>query len=368
MGLGKSIYELTNLFTIYRWNNRPALLRFTEADNVFHSLLLDLISIEFLNKKGENFSIQKNIRAKIFKEMPKIILSDVSLDTKKRILKKDEKIWGKVLQKSYMELKNNMIIQFFETNYDEGFEKYANFIDLMVSLKEMEINSRVFPEYYEKPKIETEKKLRNLRLKLPYINELESILNYVLKTTTRMATMYRWNKNHRNVKSSVSAHTFMVVSSSIIFYFLNNSKKEMSTKKKLIDEIIIASILHDFPEAFTGDVITPTKKKVRGLEDIISDIEEEMLNEWLENDEDTERVFEKLKKYMINPFDNEYGKYVRASDLFNAMLECAIEIKAGNSQKLFREAFFSMKKELKKFKFDFIYDLIDEIEKITFFN
>ncbi|OQY10799.1 MAG: hypothetical protein B6I29_00670 [Marinitoga sp. 4572_148] len=363
MGLGKSIYELTNLFTIYRWNNRPALLRFTEADNVFHSLLLDLITIEFLNQKGKNFSIHKNIKAKIYKEMPKIILSDISLDTKRRILAKDEKIWEKVLQKSYMELKNNKIIQFFEEDCDEEFEKYANFIDLKVSLKEMEINSRVFPEYFEGPKRETEKKLRKLRLKLLYINELENILNYVLEITTRMVTMYRWNKNYRNVRSSVSSHTFMVVSAAIIFYYLNNPNNEV-----LLDEIIIASILHDFPEAFTGDVITPTKKKVEGLEDIISNIEEEMLDEWLRSNENTEKVFGKFKKYMINPFDDEYGRYVRASDLFNAMLECAIEIKAGNSQMLFREAFFSMKKELKKFKFDFIYDLIDEIEKITFFN
>ncbi|SHE28474.1 putative hydrolases of HD superfamily [Marinitoga hydrogenitolerans DSM 16785] len=363
MGLGKSIYNLTNLFTIYRWNNRPALLRFTEADNVFHSLLLELIAIEFLNKKGKNLSISNNIKAKIFKELPKIILSDVSLDTKKRILKKDEKIWEKVLQKSYNELKENKIMQFFEADYDRNFEGYANFIDLMVSLKEIEINSRIFPEYFEAPKQETEKKLRDLRLKLPYINDLENILNYVLKTSTRMTTMYRWNKNYRNIKSSVSSHTFMVISSSIIFYYLNNNKD-----KQLLDEIIIASVLHDFPEAFTGDVITPTKKKVEGLENIISNIEEEMIDEWLIGDEDTEEIFNRFKHYMINPFEGEYGRYVRTSDLFNAMLECAIEIKAGNSQILFREAFFSMKKELKKFEFDFIYELIDEIEKITFFN
>ncbi|WGS64095.1 HD domain-containing protein [Marinitoga aeolica] len=363
MSLGESIYDLTNLFTIYRWNNRPALLRFTEADNVFHSLLLNMITIEFLNKKGKDYSISTNIRAKIFKELPKIILSDISLDTKKRILLKNQEMWGKVLEKSYEELKENKIVQFFDSEYEEGFEKYTNFIDLMVSLKEIEINSRIYPEYFEKPKRETEKKLRTLRLNLPYINELENILNYVLKISTRMTTMYRWNKNHRNVKNSVSAHTFMVVAASIIFYFLNKN-----TDEQLLDEIIIASILHDFPEAFTGDVITPTKKKVKGMEDIISRIEEEMIEEWLKGDEDTEKIFKRFKDYMINPFESEYGRYVRASDLFNAMLECAIEIRSGNSQMLFREAFFNMKKELKQFDFDFIYDLIDEIEKITFFN
>lgn len=364
MGYGKSIYELTNLFTIYRWNNRPAVLRFTEADNVFHSLLLSLVSIEFLNNiLDEKLSISKNIKAKIFKELPKIILSDVSLDTKKRIVSKDKAIWDKVLDKSYDELRENKIFGVFEEDYEKDFEKYANFIDLMVSLKEIEINSRLFPEYYSIPKMETEKKLRKLRLDLPYINELESILNYVLKTSTRMTTMFRWNKNHRNVRSSVSSHTFMVTVVSVIFFYLSKNSDE-----ELLNEIIIASILHDFPEAFTGDVITPTKKKVKGLENIISNIEEEMINEWLNNEKDTEKVFSRLKKYMINPFEEEYGRYVRSSDLFNAMLECAIEIKTGNSQLLFREAFFGMKKELKQFKFDFIYDLIDDIEKLTFFN
>ncbi|MBM7560036.1 YfbR-like 5'-deoxynucleotidase [Marinitoga litoralis] len=363
MGLGKSIYDLTNLFTIFRWNNRPALLRFTEADNVYHSLLLSLIAIEYLNNKGYNFSIAKNIKAKIYKELPKIILSDISLDTKNRILQKDNKIWDEVLKKSYNELKEHKIINFFEEEYDNEFEKYANFIDLMVSLKEIEINSRIFPEYFAIPKEETEKKLRKMRIDLPYINDLESILSYVLKTSTRMTTMYRWNKNHRNIKSSVSSHTFMVVSTSIIFYHLNKN-----TNEKLLEDIIIASILHDFPEAFTGDVITPTKKKVKGLENIISSIEEEMIEEWFKHDDDTAIIFSKYKQHMINPFTNEYGKYVRSSDIFNAMLECAIEISSGNSQNLFKEAFFSMKKELKKYNFDFIYDLIDEIEKITFFK
>ncbi|KAF2955755.1 YfbR-like 5'-deoxynucleotidase [Marinitoga sp. 38H-ov] len=363
MGLGKSIYNLTNLFTIFRWNNRPALLRFTEADNVYHSLLLTLVSIEYLNRKGQKFSITKNIKAKIYKELPKIILSDVSLDTKNRIVQKDNKIWDEVIEKSYNELKEQKIIDFFKSEYDKEFEKYANFIDLMVSLKEIEINSRIYPEYFNIPKEETEKKLRLIRLELPYINELESILSYVLKASTRMTTMYRWNKNHRNIKSSVSSHTFMVVSSSIIFYHLNNNSDE-----KLLEDIIIASILHDFPESFTGDVITPTKKKVKGLENIISSIEEEMIEEWFKNDNDTAIIFNTFKNHMINPFDDEYGKYVRSSDIFNAMLECAIEISSGNSQTIFREAFFNMKKELKKYDFDFLYDLIDEIEKITFFN
>ncbi|AEX86385.1 hypothetical protein XO10_09905 [Marinitoga sp. 1135] len=362
MGIGKSLFDLTNLFTIYRWNNRPALVRFTEADNVFHSLLLELIALEYLNQNhGYKLSISKNIKAKLYKELPKIILSDVSLDTKKRILKKDKSIWDKVLDKSYKELKEGIVVDIFKSEYDEKFEKYSSFIDLMVALKEIEVNYRVFPEYFSEPKTETENKIKELR-NLEYIDELENILSYVLTTSTRMTTMYRWNKNHRNVRSSVSAHTFMVVSTAIVFYYLDNQKDE-----NLLNEIIIASILHDFPEAFTGDVITPTKKKVEGLEEIITDVENEMIEEWLKKEKDTEELFKNLKDYMIMPFEKEYGRYVRAADLFNAFLESAIEIKTGNSQNLFREAFFSIKKELKRFNFDFMYDLIDEIEKITFF-
>ncbi len=40
------------------------------------------------------------------------------------------------------------------------------------------------------------------------------------------------------------------------------------------------AILHDLPEAFTGDVISPTKRKVEGLEEIISEIEKEFVQEW----------------------------------------------------------------------------------------
>lgn len=45
MGKGKFMLELTNLFTIYRWNNRPGIVRFTEADNAFHGLISSLLSL-----------------------------------------------------------------------------------------------------------------------------------------------------------------------------------------------------------------------------------------------------------------------------------------------------------------------------------
>ncbi|MDN5341465.1 HD domain-containing protein [Oceanotoga sp. DSM 15011] len=359
MGLGNFLLEMSNLFTINRWNNRPALLRFTEADNLFNSIALSLFTYEELEKKDTI----KIVHNKIIDVIPKVVLSDVSLNTKNRINNIDKNIWQKVKDSAIEDIKNmieddKVVEIIYKYKLNEDIVETEKLISYLVSKKEVEFNRRVFPEYYDEPYKETEEEIK--KIITPYSYKLEKYNDFLLNTTFRLSSMIRWNKSQRNIESSVAAHSFFVLT---ISYFLANL---FELNEDQIYDIIIASTLHDLPESFTGDVISPTKRKVNGLEDIITEIENDYVEKWMIQNSYINQVMKRFKNYVINPFENDYGQIVRTADLLAAILECSMEIKTGNQNNLFRKAFFSTKKEIKSICPYDISSLIDEIEYKTF--
>ena len=361
MGMGKFLLELTKMFSMYRWNTRPSLIKFTEADNAYHGLVLSLFSV----CSQESSRATRFLQKRIVKEFPKIVLSDISLDTKNRIILKNSSVWDKVLQSTYCDLKliiddetiNSAI--FMEDSLSHEDSKKSALISLLVALGEVQLNRKVFPQYYSQSYEELKEKLQLM----DYIgkDELIELSESLFHTTLRLNTIIRWNNNHRNVISSVASHSFFVTASTLFLTIIYGCDENTAYKA------LAAAILHDLPEAFTGDVITPTKKKVEGLEEIISEIENDFIDEWKGSNSLIKEKMDCLQDFMINPFASDYGRIVKNSDILAAMTECAVEIKTGNQNEIFRKAFFSSKKELKKYSVTDISDILDEIEYLTFF-
>jgi len=356
MGKGKFMLELTNLFTIYRWNNRPGIVRFTEADNAFHGLIssLFIFDSEYKNKKNNI------ILNRLYKEFPKIILSDISLETKTRIKKKNPEVWNNLQLKAYSDVNEIFspdVLNFNFREVDKETELIDSYINYFVNLKEISINSRIYEEYYKLPEEEIYSNINRLKPKLS--TDIDNYLNHILETTLRMSHMIRWNKNHRNIRSSVAAHSFFAT---VVSFLLSYD----TVDSEMLNKILKGTIIHDLPEAFTGDVITPTKKKVTGMEEIISEIEEDFILEWSNENKCVKNFVENNLKLITDPFSGDAGKFIRTADLLSAMVECAIEIKTGNQDELFRNAFFSTKKAVQEISPIDIYDIIDEIEINTF--
>ncbi|MGY4686342.1 HD domain-containing protein [Petrotoga sp. DB-2] len=355
MNIGNFLLESSNLFTVYRWNNNPAIVRFSESDNIYNNLLLSL----FVFSDESEEKLVKILHNKIYEAIPKIVLSDISLATKSKIEEKGKKLWDEVINKTYKEVESN-----FDSNisskllihytFDEETEKKVRMINLLVAQKEASINERVFPEYYTEPKIKNQTKIKKMDIQDK--KEIEELANELLEISTRLVTMIRWNKNHRNIKSSVASHTFFVF---LISYLL---ALKANLQMKEIYDIMIASILHDLPEAFTGDVISPTKRKVSGLEEIIGEIEKDFIKDWYIHKRVLKEKVKKLEKYIYTPFENDYGAYVKTSDLIAALIECSLEISTGNQNKYFINTFKSIKKDILHFSPIDISEIIKEIE------
>lgn len=355
MNIGNFLFESSNLFTVYRWNNNPAIVRFSESDNIYNNLLLSL----FVFSEEPEEKLVKILHNKIYEAIPKIVLSDISLATKSKIEEKGKKLWDEVINKAYKEVESN-----FDSNispkllihytFDEETEKKVRMINLLVAQKEASINERVFPEYYTEPKIKNQTKIKNMDIQDK--KKIEELANELLEISTRLVTMIRWNKNHRNIKSSVASHTFFV----FLISYLLALKANLQVKE--IYDIMIASILHDLPEAFTGDVISPTKRKVSGLEEIIGEIEKDFIKDWYNNKNILEEKIKKFEQYIYAPFENDYGPYVKTSDLIAALIECSLEISTGNQNKYFINTFESLKKDILNFSPININEILNEIE------
>ncbi len=352
MGFGKFIFDFSTLFSIQRWNNKPAIIKFYEADNAFSSLFFS-----YFFRKSLDLPFEEAIKWRLYRELPKVVLSDISLQLKERIQSISPNVWNNLREKAINEISSNLKNDGF---IEKIISRDANIIDLLadysVSYLEAKENNKVFD--YSTPVEELSKKIENL--KVENIEKYIKLSEVLWEPTLNLISLSRWNKTYRNVKTSVAGHTFLVVTISYVISMLLEIDND-------IEEILSKALLHDLPEAFTGDVITPTKKKIEGLDDMITAVERDFVKEWLKSLEFFE-IFksERILGYSSNPFSEYTGKIVRTADLLSALVECALEIQSGNKTGTFRKVFFDFKKQIKEISPIDVSEWIDEIETIVF--
>ncbi len=349
MGFGKFIFSFSTLFSIQRWNNKPAIIRFYEADNAFSSLFFS-----YFFRKSLNLQFEEAVNWRLYRELPKIVLSDISLQLKERIQRISPNVWNNLREKALYELSLNLQKEEF---IEKIIVRETNAIDILAdyyaSYFEAIENNKVFD--YSIPVSELSKKIEDLNI--DNFEKYKNLSEKLWEPALNLICLSRWNKTYRNVKTSVAGHTFLVVSISYVI------SKLLKYEDK-VEEILSKALLHDLPEAFTGDVITPTKKKIEGLDDMISAVESDFVSEWISKLEISDR--EKILDHACDPFSGESGRIVRTADLFSALIECALELQSGNKTGIFREVFFEFKRQIKDTSPIDVSQWIDEIETIVF--
>lgn len=350
MGRGALLFWLTNLFTIQRWNNRPALVRFSEADNAFNTFFLNVV---FKTLHGK--SVEPALRWRLSRELPKVVLSDVSLQLKERIERFSPTVWSTVSEKAVSELESLADREFVGLLIDKeaSNDELDKLADLYVSYLEALENAKLFD--YTQPLTELREKV--LRIVDSFENRFWNLARYVWPPLLNLTSMVRWNRTHRNVRTTVSGHSFIVVT---VAYALAKLASFPD-----VEEVILRATFHDFPEAFTGDVITPTKKKVPELEELVSRVEREMVLDWLSGNDDLRHLVP-LIEFFVEPFSGQAGTFVRVADYVATLLECGVELNSGNRLEIFRSNFFAFKKLIKESSPVDLSDWIDEIETIVF--
>lgn len=159
----------------------------------------------------------------------------------------------------------------------------------------------------------------------------------------------RWAQSPRVPKTSVMGHMLIVA---MMSYFCS---LEMDACPKRIYNNYFAGLFHDLPEVLTRDIVSPVKRSVAGLDEIIKDIEHRQLEErifpllpvswhkelkyFTENEfmgkimdkgevvtVSSDEINQKYNKDLYSPLD---GEVIKACDQLAAYIETFLSISHG---------------------------------------
>lgn len=99
-------------------------------------------------------------------------------------------------------------------------------------------------------------------------------LQQFLSLIGKLRYQQRWAKAVRMPETFVMGHMLVVA---ILSYFMTLELE--SPCRKRLENNFFAGLFHDLPEVLTRDIVSPVKNSVKGLDSIISEIEDEQMRE-----------------------------------------------------------------------------------------
>ena len=175
-------------------------------------------------------------------------------------------------------------------------------------------------------------------------------LQQFLSLIGKLRYQQRWSKAERMPQTFVMGHMLVVA---ILSYFLTLELDNPC--KKRLENNFFAGLFHDLPEVLTRDIVSPVKNSVKGLDSIISEIEDEQMREiiypllppswhkeieyYTQNEFDskvktedeilmvtTDIINEQYNNDSFNPID---GQLIRCADHLSAYIEAYMSLNYG---------------------------------------
>lgn len=257
------------------------------------------------------------------------IYSDISSDVKSRLRNKNPEIYEELENALYTHIDSWDLDTVIREDISAIQEKTREddliaFAKLWASYYEVYNNSVVYPDAYAKVMHNMIERSKNPDF-APFLQYLDfephnqNDLERYLLVIHRLASSFRWNRSVRKYPVSVLSHTYIIT---FFTYFIARREKFDETT---LTDMLLTALYHDIPEAITGDIITPTKKAVPGLEEAIEHIEHDMVEDYLLSYLDGHDFRERIKKKMLKPWQEIHGNLVKQADILSAYHEARIE-------------------------------------------
>lgn len=198
--------------------------------------------------------------------------------------------------------------------------------------------------------------------------ERDAFLQEFMSLIGKLRYQQRWAKAVRLPQTYVMGHMLVVA---ILSYFMT-LELDNPCRKRLVNNFF-AGLFHDVPEALTRDIVSPIKKSVEGLGEILAEIESEQMHkvvypmlpkEWhneisyFTNDEfaskilidnkptakDSDEINEKYNHDEFSPID---GQIIRGCDHLSAFIEAFMSISYGVSSEPIVSGYKQLQKDYK---------------------
>jgi len=354
----KFLYLLFSTASIDRWNDQIRPVDFVELDKQSHKMVIAWLlgRIEECENKVL-IDWRKLIDYGVIEFMYRAVVTDLKPPVFHYLQKHKKKELDEYVKKVLFEIIDDKLKSKFEdyisSNPQELERRVLNAAHFLASRWEFGIIYDFYPkavgvqEIKEKIDSQVEDYLdltgvRRLELGIKSKNFLE--------ICAMLRFQKRWAKTPRIPQTSVLGHMFFVAVLTYLF-----SLEYGACDKKFYNNFFTA-LFHDLAEALTRDIISPVKYGVEGLDKILKEYEERVIEErllpllppylreemgYFIKDEFSDRIYvdgvlEKvedkelmIKKYNTDSYNGVDGSLIKVADHFGAFIEAAASIHNG---------------------------------------
>lgn len=345
---------------IQRWNDhiRPS-IGFTELDKQAHKMIIAYLLAK-MEEQHTKIDWIKLIEGSIFEMLQRFIITDIKPPIFYKIVKshgKELNEWVLTELKMSAGLMNNDFFEkfreHFETSTPSLEKKILNAAHYLATNWEYkiiyEMNKNLYGAEETKKAIlsEIENHYELISVK-EFVTIREKLRNFV-DLVGQLRYQKRWSHTPRVPETTVLGHMYIVA---VLSYISLYDKKVCNKLKR---NTFLGGLFHDLPEVLTRDIISPVKKSVKGLENIIKRIEKEQIEEellpllpsfmhdeirYFVYDEFSCKIIKKnepkivsstelYKDYNDDIYEPLDGKILKESDIVAAYFEASISIENG---------------------------------------
>lgn len=362
-----------------RWNDQIRPIELIELDKQAHKMVIAY----FLGKFEEGdpaFQWLDIIEGGIFELLQRIVITDLKPPIFYKI-KADVEKYRRLNEWVYQELE--CIISPLGLDFCKRFRDYFSKSDDTLNKRilsaahfyatkwEFNIIERANPDGYEITTIK--KDLQEKQERYYGLKGMEQLAKHAryknfIHLCGQLRFQSRWSHLHRIPRTSVLGHSLFVAILSYLF-----SLEVKACRSRCVNNYF-TGLFHDLPEVLTRDIISPVKRSVEGLSDLIKEYEKEQMEkevyglipeEWhpeirmyTEDEFDSfvtkngkrERVTSKdindsYNEDVYNPKDGELAK---AADNLAGFIEASTAIRNGSASPELQEARLSLKKQYER--------------------
>ncbi len=358
------LLKLYDAASMQRWNDRLRPVALVELDKQAHKFIAAAAFAKF-EQTRRPVNLLTVVEGAFFEMLQRVVLTDIKppvfhriREDRERYRRLNEWIYGQ-LEKYLVPLGDDIAERFrayFADPQETVERRILSAAHLFATRWEFGLIERLDIGYFDVEDIR-----RSLDERLAAYGDLAGMeeigrhggnnhSRHFLDLCGQLRFQYRWSNLHMMPRVSVLGHMLLVA---LVSYL--HSREIGACPRRLLNNFL-TGLYHDLPEVLTRDIISPVKRSVEGLPDLIKEYEKEQMERevysllpdgWRDEfrrfteDEFSDTVFvngkfiattpeEISEKYNDDRFDPRDGTLVKAADELCAFIEASTAIKNGS--------------------------------------
>lgn len=326
------MFESANM---HRWNDHLRPLDLTEQDKQAHKAAIVWVIGKYDEEAGNEIDWTILIEHTLFEFISRIVLTDLK-----------PQVYHKIITEKFEQV-NKFVMDEFDINVPDADPEFrGRFFNYLASKRDSREDRIIDAAHYLATKWEfdiiyqmnigmfdVENTKDMIYGKVSSHVDLHGVVKATLDKGTKdfinlfgqLRFQQRWARTPRIPKTTVLGHSLMVANS----IFLHDL--DIKASEKQIYNDYYSALFHDLPEVLTKDVITPVKKNVSGLADLLESYEHELVESkimpmlpdtW--RDEMRFMIYDPFEDSNHSIFGKRAGTDIKSCDLLGAFVEAHV--------------------------------------------